>query len=62
MGTRISYPLEVKQAVVKMKLEGKTTPEIMAKLGIQYKTQVDTWWCWYRNGEEHRFLQPVGKQ
>lgn len=45
-----------------MKLEGKTTPEIMAKLGIHHKTQVDTWWRRYINGKEHRFLQPVGKQ
>nr|WP_170167792.1 IS3 family transposase [Vagococcus lutrae] len=25
MGTRVSYPLEVKQATIKMKLEGKST-------------------------------------
>ena len=62
MGTRVAYPLEVKQAVIKMKLEGKSTKEIMEKLSIKNKTQVETWWRWYRNGEEHRFLQPVGKQ
>ena len=37
MGTRISYLLEVKQDVVKMKLEGNTTSEIMGKLGIKHK-------------------------
>lgn len=60
MGTRVSYPLEVKQAAIKMKLEGKSTKEIMEKLSIKNRTQVQTWWRWYLNGEEHRFLQPVG--
>ena len=32
----------------------------MEKLSIKNKTQVQTWWRWYLNGEEHRFLQPVG--
>ena len=62
MGTRVSYPLEGKQKAVKMKLEGNSTKEIMEKLSIKNKTQVETWWRWYRNGEEHRFPQPVGKQ
>ncbi|EST90406.1 hypothetical protein T233_00387 [Vagococcus lutrae LBD1] len=44
-----------------MKLEDKSTREIMKKLSIKNKIQVQTWW-WYLNGEEHRFLQPVGKQ
>jgi transposase len=26
------------------------------------RTQVKTWMRWYRNGETHRFEQPVGKQ
>ena len=43
-----------------MKLEGKTTKEIMEKLSMKNKTKVQTWWRWYLNGEEHRFLQPVG--
>ena len=45
-----------------MKLEGISTKEIMEKLSIKNKTQVQTQWRWYLNGEEHRFLQPVGKQ
>ena len=40
MGTRVSYPLEVKQAVVKMKSKGKSTKEIMEKLSIKNRTQV----------------------
>lgn len=26
------------------------------------KTQIETWWRWYRNREEHRLVQPIGKQ
>ena len=62
MVTRVSYPLEVKQVAIKMKLEGKSTKEIMEKLSIKNRTQIQTWWRWYLNNEEHRFLQPVGKQ
>lgn len=62
MGTRVAYPLQVKQEAIEMKLAGKTVKEIMETLPIKNKTQVETWWRWYRNGEEHRLLQPVGKQ
>ncbi len=62
MTTRVAYPIEVKQEAIRMKLDGKTTREIMSTLNIKNKTQVETWWRWYRNGETHRFLQPVGKQ
>lgn len=34
----------------------------MEELGIKNKTQIETWWRWYRNGENHRLVQPVGKQ
>ncbi len=61
MGTRISYSLEVKQAAIKMKLEGNSTKEIMEKLGIKNKIQVQTWW-WHLNCAKHRFPQPFGKQ
>ncbi|MBC2319214.1 helix-turn-helix domain-containing protein [Listeria booriae] len=62
MGTRVAYPLQVKQEAIEMKLAGKTIKEIMETLHIKNKTQVETWWRWYRNGEEHRLLQLVGKQ
>lgn len=62
MSTRISYPLEVKEKAIQMKLAGKTIREILDTLNIKNKTQVETWWRWYRNGEMHRFRQPVGKQ
>lgn len=62
MSSRISYPLEVKEKAIQMKLAGKATQEILETLNIRNKTQVETWWRWYRNGETHRFKQPVGKQ
>lgn len=45
-----------------MKLAGHSTCEIMKVLGIKNDTQIGTWMNWYRNGETHRFEQPVGKQ
>ena len=51
MVKRISYPLEVKEAAIRMKLEGKTTREIMTELNIRNQTQVKTWWQWYRRGK-----------
>ena len=62
MVKRISYPVEVKEEAIKMKLESKTTKEIMNELNIRNETQVKTWWRWYRNGESYRFSQGVGKQ
>lgn len=62
MGTRVSYPVEIKQKAVEMKLAGVPVKEIMNELNIKNKTQVDTWVRWYKSGEVHRFEQPVGKQ
>jgi transposase len=62
MGTRVSYPLEVKQKAVEMRLAGVPVKEIMQELNIKNETQVMTWVRWYKSGETHRFEQPVGKQ
>ncbi|WP_144473336.1 IS3 family transposase [Bacillus pumilus] len=62
MGKRVSYPISVKEEAVQMRLAGIPTNEIMDKLGIKNRTQVKTWMKWYREGEIHRFHQPVGKQ
>ena len=62
MGTRVSYPVEIKQKAIEMKMAGVPTKEIMNELNIKNKTQVDTWVRWYKAGEIHRFKQPVGKQ
>lgn len=62
MGTRVSYPVEVKQKAVEMKMAGVPVKEIMNELNIKNKTQVDTWVLWYKAGEGHSFEQPDGKQ
>ncbi|AEP93088.1 putative transposase [Bacillus subtilis subsp. subtilis str. RO-NN-1] len=62
MGTRVSYPVEVKQKAVEMRLAGVPMKEIMQKLNIKNKTQVQTWVRWHKAGDTHRFEQPVGKQ
>lgn len=59
---RVSYPIEIKLEAVKMKSEGKSDQEIMEKLCIKNRTQIKTWYKWYKNGEDYRFNQPVGKQ
>ncbi len=62
MGTRVSYPVEVKQKAVEMRLAGVPMKEILQELNIKNKTQVQTWVRWYKAGDTHRFEQPVGKQ
>ncbi|MGQ5111737.1 IS3 family transposase [Bacillus halotolerans] len=62
MGTRVSYPVEVKQKAVEMRLAGVPMKEIMQELKIKNKTQVQTWVRWHKAGDTHRFEQPVGKQ
>lgn len=42
MGTRVAYPIEVKNKVIELKLSGMTTKEIMIELNIKNKTQVET--------------------
>ncbi|UQZ46106.1 IS3 family transposase [Bacillus sp. PK3-037] len=62
MGTRMSYPIEVKQKAVEMRLAGVPMKEIMQELNIKNKTQVQKWVRWHKAGDTHRFEQPVGKQ
>lgn len=62
MGTRVSYPAEVKMKAIEMRLAKVPVKEVMDQLNIRNKTQLKTWMRWYRNGEMHRLKQPVGKQ
>lgn len=62
MGTRVSYPVELKMKAIEMRLAGVPVKEVMEKLSIRNYTQLKTWMRWYRNGEMHRLEQPVGKQ
>ncbi|MBC1350556.1 helix-turn-helix domain-containing protein, partial [Listeria welshimeri] len=50
MGTRVMYPIEVKEKAIQMKKENIAVRVIMEELGIKNKTQIETWWRWYRNG------------
>lgn len=62
MAKKVHYPPEVKWNAINMKLAGCSKCEIMRVLGIKNDTQIERWMRWYRNGETHRFHQPVGKQ
>ncbi|MCC3683231.1 IS3 family transposase [Staphylococcus epidermidis] len=59
---RGSYSVETKYKAAEMEAAGFSTKEIMKELNIRNRTQVKTWWRWYRNGESYRFSQHVGKQ
>lgn len=45
-----------------MRLAGVPMKEIMQKLFIKNKTQIQTWVRWHKAGDTHRFEQHVGKQ
>lgn len=61
MGTRVSYPAEVKLKAIERRLDGIPVKEVMAEFNILNRSQLKTWMKWYRNGELHRLYQPVGK-
>ncbi|MEJ9227626.1 IS3 family transposase [Priestia aryabhattai] len=62
MGTRVSYPAEIKIKAIEMRLAGVPVKEVLSQLNIRSYTQLKRWMRWYKNGEMHRFEQPVGKQ
>lgn len=62
MATRVSNPVEVKKKAIEMRSDGIPVKEVMDKLNIRNKTQVDTWMRWYRSGQWNRLEQPVVKQ
>ncbi|MDH6670714.1 transposase [Paenibacillus sp. LBL] len=60
MATRVSYPVEVKMKVIKMRLAGIPNKEVMDRLGIRNVAQLKVWMSWYLNGEvkaENRYLK-----
>ncbi|MEC1068311.1 IS3 family transposase, partial [Priestia megaterium] len=59
MGTRVSYPVEVKLKAIEMRLAGIPVKEVMETLQIRNRTQLKTWMRWPRNGKGHRLAQPV---
>lgn len=62
MGTRVSYPIEIKMKAIEMRLAGIPVKQVLEELKIKNITQLKTWMWWYRKGEIHRLHQPVGKQ
>lgn len=59
MGTRVSYPYEVKMKAIEMRLAGIPVKQVLEELNIKNYTQLKTWMKWYREGEIHRLHQPV---
>jgi len=62
MGTRVSYPAEIKIKAIEMRLAGIPVKQVMDELNIINHSQLKRWMKWYKAGEIHRFHQPVGKQ
>jgi transposase len=56
------YSKDIKLKAVEMKLSGVPIREIMEQLDIKSESQIYTWYYWHRDGEFHRFEQPIGKQ
>lgn len=59
---RIMYDPHIKWKVVELKKQCVSAKEIMSLLNIKNETQIKTWWKWYRDGQTHRFEQPLDKQ
>ncbi|WP_435367227.1 hypothetical protein [Domibacillus tundrae] len=51
MGSRVSYPAEVKMTAVETRLAGILVKEAMAQLNIRHHTQLKRWVAWYKNGK-----------
>ena len=49
--TRVAYSVDTKNKALEMKLQGYSTKQIMLELNIKNKTQVKTWFRWYKNGK-----------
>lgn len=56
------YSKDIKLKAVEMKISGVPIQDIMEQLDIKSESQIYTWYYWHRDGEFHRFVQPIGKQ
>ncbi len=54
---RAAYSVNTKNKAVEMKLQGYSTKQVMLEVNIKNKTQVETWYRWYKNRETYRFHQ-----
>lgn len=62
MGTRVSYPLEVKMKVIEIRLQGISEKQVMDELQMKNRTQINVRLKWHREDQLHRLEQTVGKQ
>lgn len=62
MGTKVSYPVELKMKCIEMKLAGYKNKDIMSELNIRNKSQIKSWMKWFRANKLERLAQPIGKQ
>jgi transposase len=62
MAKKSFYSEETKWEVIKLKEKGISNSVIMEQLSIKNVSQIKTWMKWYREGQTHRFSQPIGKQ
>lgn len=62
MGMKKVYSEEVKLEVIHLKLKGGySNREIMDMYGIKNVTQIKRWMQWYRDGQQYRLAQGIGK-
>ncbi|XIH15765.1 hypothetical protein C1N83_23965 [Priestia aryabhattai] len=68
MGTRVSYPVEVKLKAIEMRLAGIPVKEVMETLQIRNRTQLKTWMRWQKNEQREemkrkkRIERKIGEQ
>lgn len=60
MGTRVSYPIEVKIKAIELRLVGTSIKQV-EELNIRNYSQLKTWMKWYKNGKLHCLLTTSGK-
>ncbi|RTQ87739.1 IS3 family transposase, partial [Lysinibacillus telephonicus] len=46
MGTRVSYPVEIKMKAIEMRLAGIPVNQVLEELNIRNYTQLKTWMKW----------------
>lgn len=43
MGTRVSYPVEIKRKAIEMRLAGVSVKQVLEELNIRNHSQLKTW-------------------
>jgi len=47
MVTRVSYPVEVKEEAIRLRMAGVPVAKVMERLGIKNSSQLRVWMKWY---------------